>query len=53
LLDTILEVGSDRILFSVDSPYESMDELSPWFDACPISENDHQKIGREAVQARC
>jgi gamma-resorcylate decarboxylase len=47
LLDTILEVGADRVLFSVDSPYESMDELSPWFDTCPISDNDRQKIGRD------
>jgi 2,3-dihydroxybenzoate decarboxylase len=46
LLNTMLEVGSDRILFSVDYPYESMRELAPWFDACPISENDRIKIGR-------
>jgi 2,3-dihydroxybenzoate decarboxylase len=46
LLDTLLEVGADRILFSVDYPYESMDEISPWFDTCPISENDRDKIGR-------
>ncbi|MEV1170450.1 amidohydrolase family protein [Nonomuraea sp. NPDC049784] len=46
LLDTLLEVGADRVLFSVDYPYESMDELSPWFDQCPISENDRVKIGR-------
>jgi gamma-resorcylate decarboxylase len=46
LLDTLLEVGSDRILFSVDYPYESMRELAPWFDSCPISENDRLKIGR-------
>ena len=47
LLDTMLEVGADRILFSIDSPWESIDELSPWFDTCPISENDRQKIGRD------
>lgn len=46
LLDTLLEVGADRVLFSVDYPYESMDELAPWFDECPISENDRVKIGR-------
>lgn len=23
-----------------------MDELSPWFGQCPISENDRVKIGR-------
>jgi predicted TIM-barrel fold metal-dependent hydrolase len=46
LLNTLLEVGADRVLFSVDYPYESMDELSPWFDTAPISENDRIKIGR-------
>ncbi len=47
LLSTLLEVGGDRILFSVDSPYESMDEIAPWFDGCPISDNDRRKIGRD------
>jgi 2,3-dihydroxybenzoate decarboxylase len=51
LLDTILEVSADHVLFSVDSPYESADELAPWFDACPISENDRQKIGRDNARA--
>jgi gamma-resorcylate decarboxylase len=46
LLNTLLEVGADRVLFSVDYPYESMYELAPWFDECPISENDRHKIGR-------
>lgn len=46
LLDTLLEVGADRVLFSVDYPYESMDEIAPWFDTTPISENDRIKIGR-------
>jgi 2,3-dihydroxybenzoate decarboxylase len=47
LLNTMLEIGSDRILFSVDSPYEDADELTPWFDSCPISDADRQKIGRD------
>ena len=50
LIDSLLEVGSDRILFSVDYPYESMRELTPWFDTCPISENDRLKIGRTNAQ---
>ena len=50
LLDSMLEVGADRILFSVDYPYESMKELAPWFDICPISENDRLKIGRANAQ---
>ncbi|MGF6881237.1 putative TIM-barrel fold metal-dependent hydrolase [Nocardia sp. GAS34] len=46
VVDTLLEVGADRTLFSVDYPYESMYEIAPWFDSCPISENDRVKIGR-------
>jgi len=47
LLDTMLQVGSDRILFSTDYPYESAEEAATWFDSCPISEPDRAKIGRE------
>jgi 2,3-dihydroxybenzoate decarboxylase len=47
LIDTILEVGADRILFSVDYPYESMIEAAEWFDnTTAISETDKLKIGR-------
>ena len=47
LLNTMLEVSSDRILFSTDYPYESAEEAAQWFDSCPISEPDRVKIGRE------
>jgi 2,3-dihydroxybenzoate decarboxylase len=47
LLDTMLEVSSDRILFSTDYPYESAEEAATWFDSCTISERDRVKIGRE------
>jgi gamma-resorcylate decarboxylase len=46
LIDTMLEVGADRLLFSVDYPFETMAEQSDWFDAAPISEADRHKIGR-------
>jgi 2,3-dihydroxybenzoate decarboxylase len=46
LIDAILEVGSDRILFSTDWPFENVDHAADWFDACPISEVDRVKIGR-------
>jgi gamma-resorcylate decarboxylase len=46
LLDTIGEVGSDRVMFSVDYPYESMQEGADWFDSASISEDDRLKIGR-------
>ena len=47
LLSTMIEVGSDRILYAVDYPFESFEEASRWFDNCEISETDRNKIGRE------
>jgi len=47
LLCTMLEMGSDRIMYSVDYPFESHAEASQWFDHCEISESDRKKIGRE------
>jgi gamma-resorcylate decarboxylase len=49
-IDTLLEMGADRILFSVDSPYETVQEQSDWFDSLPISEGDRLKIGRTNAQ---
>jgi 2,3-dihydroxybenzoate decarboxylase len=42
----MLEMGADRILFSVDYPFERHEDAAGWFDAAPISENDRRKIGR-------
>ncbi|MGV2288123.1 amidohydrolase family protein [Trinickia sp. YCB016] len=47
LLSTMLEMGSERIMYSVDYPFETHDEASQWFDTCSISETDRVKIGRE------
>jgi predicted TIM-barrel fold metal-dependent hydrolase len=47
LLSTMLEMGSDRIMYSVDYPFETHAEASQWFDHCEISEADRRKIGRE------
>ncbi len=46
LVDTMLEVGSDRIMYSVDWPFENCDAASEWFDDVTISEADRVKIGR-------
>jgi 2,3-dihydroxybenzoate decarboxylase len=46
LIDAILEIGVDRILFSTDWPFENIDHASDWFDGASISENDRFKIGR-------
>jgi predicted TIM-barrel fold metal-dependent hydrolase len=47
LLDAILELGADRIMFSTDWPFENVDHAADWFDTVPISENDRRKIGRD------
>tara|TARA_Y100001970_G_C13970484_1_gene717927 strand:+ start:25 stop:492 length:468 start_codon:yes stop_codon:yes gene_type:complete len=46
LIDAMLEIGSDRILFSADWPFENVDHAARWFDNCTISEDDRLKIGR-------
>ena len=46
LIDAILEIGADRILFSTDWPFENVDHAADWFDSASISEPDRLKIGR-------
>jgi gamma-resorcylate decarboxylase len=46
LIDALLEVGADRILFSADWPFENVDHAAQWFDSATISEADRKKIGR-------
>ena len=51
LIDAILEIGADRILFSTDWPFENVDHAADWFDSASISESDRIKIGRlNAIQ---
>jgi gamma-resorcylate decarboxylase len=45
LIDAILEIGTDKILFSADWPFENIDHAAIWFDAASISEADRLKIG--------
>ena len=46
LIDAMLEIGADRILFSTDWPFENVDHAAHWFDVASISEADRLKIGR-------
>lgn len=46
LINAILEMGADRILFSTDWPFENIDHAADWFDSASISEADREKIGR-------
>jgi gamma-resorcylate decarboxylase len=47
LVDAIAEVGEDRIMFSVDYPFEDTSEATEWFDRAEITEEQRRKIGRE------
>jgi predicted TIM-barrel fold metal-dependent hydrolase len=47
LLDAIAEVGDDRIMFSVDYPFEDTVDAASWFDAAPIPDGQRRKIGRD------
>jgi predicted TIM-barrel fold metal-dependent hydrolase len=46
LMNTIAEVGAERVLFSADYPFEDIGEAAEWFAAAPLGEADRQKIGR-------
>lgn len=50
LIDVMMEVGADRIMFSTDWPFENIDHAADWFDVASISEADRQKIGRDNAQ---
>jgi 2,3-dihydroxybenzoate decarboxylase len=47
LIDAISEVGEDRIMFSVDYPFEDTADAVTWFDTAGIGEAQRLKIGRE------
>jgi predicted TIM-barrel fold metal-dependent hydrolase len=42
----IAEMGADRVMFSVDYPFEEVADGVTWFDDAEISEADRLKIGR-------
>ena len=50
LVDAMLEMSADRIMFSVDWPFENIDHGVNWFDTASISEADRLKIGRLNAQ---
>ena len=37
-------MGADRILWSIDYPFENASWAADWIDSCPISEGDKRKI---------
>jgi gamma-resorcylate decarboxylase len=46
LLGAMLQVGSGRLLFATDYPFERMADAANWFAMVPISAADSEKIGR-------
>ena len=47
LLDALLVIGSNRLLLSVDWPFEDISDATDWFEGVLLSHADKQKIGRE------
>jgi len=47
---TLSAIGEDRVLFSTDYPYESMQDAADWFDHAAINDNTREKIGRTNAQ---
>ncbi len=50
LVEAITELGVDRVLFSVDYPFEEVADAASWFDAAEIPEAQRLKIGRTNAQ---
>lgn len=50
LTEVMMEVGVDRVLYSVDFPFEDTAIAAEWFDHCPLSESDRVKIARTNAQ---
>ena len=51
LLDAVSQIGEDRVLFSVDYPYEQMGSASRWFDEAMLPDLLKAKIGRGNANA--
>lgn len=51
LVDAIAELGVDRVLFSVDYPFEDTADAVTWFDRAEIAEADRIRIGRTNAAA--
>jgi 2,3-dihydroxybenzoate decarboxylase len=46
LVNAMMEIGTDRIMFATDWPFENIDHAAIWLDNAEISEPDRLKIGR-------
>jgi 2,3-dihydroxybenzoate decarboxylase len=50
-VDAILDLGTDRVMFSTDWPFENIDHAANWFDSALTSEQDRPTSGRDDVLA--
>jgi len=46
MLNAMTELGAERVMFSVDWPFEDIGQAAVWFDHAEISEADRARIGR-------
>ncbi len=46
LVNAMTVMGVDRIMFSVDWPFEDVGEGARWFDKAKINDSDRAKVGR-------
>ena len=46
LANAVAEMGAGRVMFSVDWPFEAVEQAAAWFDKAEISEADRMKVGR-------
>ena len=49
-LDLYLQVGADRIMFSADYPYGSMEQARKFLDQLPVSYTDKNKIAHGTAE---
>jgi gamma-resorcylate decarboxylase len=47
LLNAVTELGPERVMFSVDWPFEAVADGAAWFDKAAIGEAERRKIGRD------
>jgi predicted TIM-barrel fold metal-dependent hydrolase len=47
LNNAVMEMGAERVMFSVDWPFEAVEEAAAWFDRAEIAEAARAKIGRD------
>ncbi len=47
---SITEMGLERIMFSVDYPFETTEDAAAWFDNCGLSDADKLTVGRTNAQ---